>query len=788
MVKRFRAIAFVCATISLSLIPTLTLGQKPRAELPVYTLGEKWLRSDGAYDLIRIDKDLYIFSAGDGREIHLTKDLAPMRVKRAQQIVEFDPPPKFVWPLEVGKWGVSDGTWRMPDFIRGESARIAWSVDAYEDVRVPAGTFKAFRLSFSITPNSPPVQRQWPGWTGKLWYAPEARQYVKAEGRFEIEMADFQVVAIERSPMTLPFQLTLQQPKDQDHVVSDSLLVAGRVTAPRGVTKVTITLNGKEVAKQEGPQAPKNEIDLSIPIKLREGKNVLHVAATDASGDTRQEARVVFYDRSPSPLGPAPPVTPPPPAQPAAPFLQVNLTSPQDQARVDRETIAVAGVASGGAGISQAVVTLNGIEVGRLGGPSPQPALAINLPVKLAEGINTLVLTVTDTTGAIRQEVRTVHYELRVPLTVTIRYPEDRARLTEAQTVVAVQATSSRGVAKVTVSLNGTEVFQQSERIPQRSVSVTAPVTLREGANVIGISASDPDGSVRQEVRTVTYDRAPGPTPPTPPKGPPARNRWAVVIGIGHYDRPAIPGLQYSVADADAFYEILIGKANFKKENVILLTDKTEKRPTLRNIKWALGTFLARSAQKDDLVIIYYAGHGAPEVDPRGAESDGLAKYLVPSDADPDDLYSTALPMDEVQTIFGRIESDQVVVFLDACYSGAAGGRTFASRRTRASRLDDVFLDRITHSKGRVIVTASQASEVSIELPELGHGIFTYYLVQGLRGAADLDRDGIVSLQELYQYLEQEVSRKSRSVGGNQHPVMKGEMEGPLPVAAVGSR
>ncbi len=788
MVKQSQAVAFICTAILLSLIPTPTLAQKPRAELPVYTLGEKWLRSDGDYDLIRIEKDVYIFSAGNGREIHLTRDLAPRRVKRAQQVVEFDPPPKFVWPLEVGKWGASEGTWYMPDFPGGESARIAWSVDAYEDVRVPAGTFKAFRLSLSITPSSPRVQRRWPGWTGKLWYAPEARQYVKAEGRFEIELPDFQVVALVRSPVTSPFQLTLQQPKDQDHVVGESILVAGRVTAPRGVTRVGVTLNGKEVVKQEEQQAPKTEVDLSIPIKLREGKNVLHVAVTDASGDTRQEARVVFYDRSPPSLGSAPPVPSPPPAPAAAPLLQVNLSSPQDQARVDRETVAVAGMASGGAGISQVVVALNGIEVGRLGGPTSQPALAINLPVKLAEGVNTLVLTVIDTTGAIRQEVRTVHYEPRVPLAVSVRYPEDRARLTEAQTVVAVQVTSGRGVTKITVTLNGTEVFQQSERTPQRSVLVTAPVTLREGANVIGVSAIDSDGTVRQEVRTVMYERAPGVATATPPKGPPARNRWGVVIGIGRYDRPAIPGLQYPVADAEAFYQVLIEKANFKKENVLLLTDKAEKRPTLRNIKWALGTFLARSAQKDDLVVIYYAGHGAPEVDPRGAEPDGLAKYLVPSDADPDDLYSTALPMDEVQTIFGRIEAEQVVVFLDACYSGAAGGRTFASRRTRASKVDDVFLDRITRSKGRVIVTASRASEVSIELPELSHGIFTYYLVQGLRGGADLDRDGIVSLQELYQYLEQEVSRKSRSVGGNQHPVMKGEMEGPLPVATVGAR
>jgi uncharacterized caspase-like protein len=221
---------------------------------------------------------------------------------------------------------------------------------------------------------------------------------------------------------------------------------------------------------------------------------------------------------------------------------------------------------------------------------------------------------------------------------------------------------------------------------------------------------------------------------------------------------------------------------------VVLLTDRTDRKPTLRNIKWALGTFLARAAQKDDTVIVYFAGHGAPEIDQRGLERDGLAKYLIPSDADPDDLFSTALPMDDLQAIFGRIEAERVVMFLDACYSGAAGGRTFASKRTRAGTVDDLFLERLTRSKGRAIITASRPNEVSIELPELGHGVFTYYLAEGLRGAGDLNRDGIVSLQELYEYVEQQVVRKARSVGGNQHPIMKGELEGVLPLTKVRSK
>jgi uncharacterized caspase-like protein len=144
--------------------------------------------------------------------------------------------------------------------------------------------------------------------------------------------------------------------------------------------------------------------------------------------------------------------------------------------------------------------------------------------------------------------------------------------------------------------------------------------------------------------------------------------------------------------------------------------------------------------------------------------------------------------MDELQTIFARLEAERVVVFLDACYSGAAGGRTFASKKMRAGSVDDLFLERLTRSKGRAIVTAARPAEVSLESSDLGHGIFTYYLIRGLEGAADTNRDGIVSLQELYEYVEQQVTAKSRSLGGNQHPVMKGELEGPLPLVKVGGK
>jgi len=819
---RLNRLALLAAVLALLAPWAPAHAQKPqRAERPTYQVGDRWIRNDGVYELVRIEDDMYVFASGPGRQIHLGRDLAIGRVHFGERLGVFDPPPKLSWPLEVGKSGWGRVRWRGFNAPAGTmvSAIVAWKVEAMEPVQVAGTARDAFRVAFEV---------KWPARHGgsdgyrtwQLWYAPDAKQWVKGESE-DLGFLRFAVVAIDQEGPA-PLAVALQAPRDEERVAVPLIVLQGRATSGRGVARVTVSLNGAEIALPM-PEAAEAAITLNVPLKLREGRNVVLVTAAEPGGATRQEARVVFYDKAvaaapaaPPPVErpappPAPRVEPPKPepviaAAPPPPPLTVALTSPMDQLRVEQETIALAGLASGGRGVARVTVTLNGVEVKRVAEAQPLPALPVNLPLKLAEGTNTLVVTASDATGAVHQEVRTVVYEKIVPLSVEFRYPDDRAKVAQPTTVVVATVASSRGIASVSVTVNGAEVRMGDEvairdiRVaqrpkpeaaaggPRKSITLTVPVTLAEGTNVIVVTATEPGGTARQAVRAVSYEKEVAAVVPAEPAAPPAhvRSQWAVVIGVGKYEASSIPTLRYSVADADAVYQTLIGPAGFKKDRVLLLTDKSERKPTLRNIKWALGTFLGRSAQKDDTVLIYYAGHGAPEVDTRGIERDGLAKYLIPSDADPDDLYSTALPMDEVQTIFGRIEAERVVVFLDACYSGAAGGRTFASKKTRAGAVDDMFLDRLTRSKGRAIITASRPSEVSIELPDLGHGIFTYYLVQGLRGAADLNRDGIVTLQELYEYLEQQVTQKSRAVGGNQHPVMKGELEGVLPLVKVG--
>ena len=85
--------------------PRAPAAEKPRAERPTYTLGEKWLRDDGAYELVRIEDDRYVFAVGPDQEIHLTKDLVIARIQKGPTFAEFDTPPALEWPLEVGKWG-----------------------------------------------------------------------------------------------------------------------------------------------------------------------------------------------------------------------------------------------------------------------------------------------------------------------------------------------------------------------------------------------------------------------------------------------------------------------------------------------------------------------------------------------------------------------------------------------------------------------------------------------------------------------------------------------------------
>jgi uncharacterized caspase-like protein len=128
-----------------------------------------------------------------------------------------------------------------------------------------------------------------------------------------------------------------------------------------------------------------------------------------------------------------------------------------------------------------------------------------------------------------------------------------------------------------------------------------------------------------------------------------------------------------------------------------------------------------------------------------------------------------------------RLASERVIFITDACYSGATAGRTVQTAARRAT-ISDNYLARLSKAKGRVVMTASRANQVSEERDSLGHGVFTYYLLEGLRGKADVDGDGVVSVDEAYNYV---AKRVAEATGQNQHPMKRGDVEGQLILGRV---
>ncbi|MBI2991818.1 MAG: hypothetical protein HYY47_06755 [Deltaproteobacteria bacterium] len=283
------------AALSVLLFSVPTLAQTPRAERPTYAIGDKWIPPSGVFELIRIENDIYIFSGEGRREIRLNKDLGLVKAEGPTGLLEFHPSLPLEWPLEVGKKGSRQIEWQtlQSGFNR---IYVNWEVESYEDVQVPAGSFKAFKIHYSFQVG-PPGARQWREIF--FWYAPEVKQIIKfASPNFK--GMNWAVVAIDRPEMA-PLDLALREPKDQARFDRESIVLAGKATSGKGVARVTVAVNGTEVASRGERSGPRNELLFEVPLKLNEGRNVLIVTALDTKGEARQEARTLFYEgRGPS--------------------------------------------------------------------------------------------------------------------------------------------------------------------------------------------------------------------------------------------------------------------------------------------------------------------------------------------------------------------------------------------------------------------------------------------------------------------------------------------------------
>ncbi|MGQ9608003.1 MAG: caspase family protein [bacterium] len=254
------------------------------------------------------------------------------------------------------------------------------------------------------------------------------------------------------------------------------------------------------------------------------------------------------------------------------------------------------------------------------------------------------------------------------------------------------------------------------------------------------------------------------------------RECWLLAIGVNKY--PYLPSrfqLNYAVADAEAFAEVLQNKFGFDIRNVTILRDKEATKSRILN---ELNNLADHNRIKtDDCVIVYFSGHGQTATLPRG----GDIGFLVPSDAKVDlsgepnlsEYKQYCIDMNQLKEASNAIAAKHILFIIDACY----GGLALTGTRGLSQNIPG-YLSKVVRAPTQQMITAGGKDEVAQELSEIGHGVFTYKLIEGLKNnLADGNNDGVITGTELAMYVENAVQQKTN---GKQNPQFRREDEGEI--------
>lgn len=234
---------------------------------------------------------------------------------------------------------------------------------------------------------------------------------------------------------------------------------------------------------------------------------------------------------------------------------------------------------------------------------------------------------------------------------------------------------------------------------------------------------------------------------------------YALIVGIATYNH--MPSLKYTDDDAYqlyAFFKSPEGGA-LRDDNIkILIDDAATKRTILDELE-----SLSSRADADDVVILYLSGHG-------------LDGAYVPSDFDGSNHqlpYSTIL--DELDRSLARHK----LFITDACHSGSM---IAAARTPLTVAIQNFYNAYNTANGGTAIMTSSKQEEVSLEYGGLRQGVFSHFLIKGLKGYADSSGDKLLTIEELYQYIYNHVREYTAN---KQNPSIIGDFDRNMPVGWV---
>ncbi|HEY3352473.1 MAG TPA: caspase family protein [Polyangia bacterium] len=258
---------------------------------------------------------------------------------------------------------------------------------------------------------------------------------------------------------------------------------------------------------------------------------------------------------------------------------------------------------------------------------------------------------------------------------------------------------------------------------------------------------------------------APASAPGAPPalRAAPQPTAYALIVGIETYrDAPAAPGAEGDVRRVEQLMRHTFGipAAQIK----VLTRERASGRDIERQLKWA-----AANVPANGRIYFYFSGHGAP--DPTKG-----TPYLVPYDGDPAAIADTGVALDEALQVLGRSKAREVIVLVDACFSGA-GGRSLLPPGARPL----VVTKTAEVSPAIVLLSAAGGAEIAGPAGDGRGGLFTNHLIDALAtGSADANGDGQISARELIDWLQPRVARAAKRDHREQTPTLRlGSRVGP---------
>jgi hypothetical protein len=333
------------------------------------------------------------------------------------------------------------------------------------------------------------------------------------------------------------------------------------------------------------------------------------------------------------------------------------------------------------------------------------------------------------------------------------KFAADQKPIARPAATTVPSAATSTDTSVVPIKLTTTTAVE-TEEMEEEEEEVTTPTTIPRPVPPLSMPSTP---SKKREIPEAA-----------PQYGKPKPQVWVMSVGVAAYKNPRI-ALKYPQSDALEMQGLWRGPegGSLDYDHIMVLTND---RATRRNILDSMKVLFAR-AKEEDMVVFYFSGHG-------------LKGAFLPHDYDDNDV---KIEYTELNDLLSACPAKHKLVIGDACFVGSLWASKSVEGGIFKEEADDkkegFFRELNRSAAGTAFLLSSSADEESFEISSYGRSIFTHYILEGLKGAANANGDDIITVTELFEYAESNVRVLAARVKKEQTPILRGAFDPNMPVA-----